>query len=132
MTSDTFARNYLSADDIFNCDDIDFVDVEVPEWKKNGKPGIIRFRAMTANEAIDFVEQSKNADKKSDNYVRIVAATAISVNPDGSNGDPLFKGDIAVHRLRQKKSGIFIRLQKAIMKLNNLGNDDEVKAAKND
>ena len=122
--------NYLSAEDIFAADDIDFVDVVIDEWKKGGKPGVIRLRAMSADEAIKFTEALKDKAKGADSYVRIVAATAVKVNPDGTCGEPMFQGDVAVHRLRQKKSGIFIRLQKAAMKLNNLGDDkDEAKNA---
>ena len=110
--------NFLTAEDIFNAEDIDYVDVTVPEWKRNGKPGVIRLRAMSADEAIKFTEELRD-NKASDSFVRIVAATAI--NPE--TGDRLFKGDVAVHKLRAKKSGIFIRLQKAAMKLNELGDD---------
>jgi hypothetical protein len=120
--------NYLSAEDILNSEDIDFVDVTVQEWKRNGQPGVIRLRAMTADEAIKFTEELKDKAKSVDSYIRIVAATAVKVNADGTCGEPLFRGDVAVHKLRQKKSGIFIRLQKAAMKLNNLiEEDDKVK-----
>jgi len=110
--------NYLSADDIFNSEDIDYVDVVIPEWKRNGKPGVLRLRAMTAGEAIKFTEELKD-NKKADSYVRIVAATAI----DPKTGERIFNGDLAVKKLLAKKSGIFIRLQTAAMKLNELGGD---------
>lgn len=113
--------NYLSADDILNSEDIDYVDVTVPEWKRNGQPGVIRLRAMTADEAIKFTEELKDKAKSVDSYIRIVAATAI----DPHTGERLFRGDVMVARLRSKKSGIFIRLQKAAMKLNNLIDDDD-------
>lgn len=125
IAADSPFINYLSADDIFGSDDIDFVDVTVPEWKKGGKPGVIRFRAMTAAEAIEFTK--KLGENSGDSYVKVVAATAI----DPNTGERLFKGDAAVHRLLEKKSGIFIRLQKAVMKLNNIGKDNEDNA-KND
>jgi hypothetical protein len=112
--------NFLSADDILNADDLDYVDVTVPEWKKNGKPGVIRFRAMTAGEAIKFTKEITE-EKSDDSYVKVVAATAI----DPASGERLFKGDSAVEQLKRKKSGIFIRLQKAVMKLNNIGKDNE-------
>lgn len=119
MDSNSPFANYLSADDILGSDDLDYVDVTVPEWKKNGKPGVIRFRAMSAAEAIDFTK--KLNDNSADSYVRVVAATAI----DPATGERLFKGDAVVQRLLEKKSGIFIRLQKAVMKLNNIGKDNE-------
>lgn len=123
--------NYLSAEDIFNAEDIDFVNVTIPEWKKDGKPGVIRLRAMNADEGIKFGEDMKDKAKMADSYVRIIALTAVKVNPDGTCGDPLFMGDVAVHKLRKKKNAVFIRLQKAAMKLN-FPDSDEKAEAKND
>lgn len=120
-------KNYLSAEDIFAADDIDFVEVEVPEWKRNGKPGVIRLRAMNASEAIKFGEDVKDKAKLAESYVRIIALTAVKVNPDGTCGDPLFMGDVAVHNLRKKKNAVFIRLQKAAMKLNFPEDKEEAK-----
>ena len=119
--------NYLSAEDIFNAEDIDFVDVTIPEWKKDGKPGVVRLRAMDANEGIKFGEDMKDKAKIADSYVRIIALTAVKVNADGTCGDPLFVGDVAVHNLRKKKNAVFIRLQKAAMKLNFPDDKDEAK-----
>lgn len=119
--------NYLSAEDIFNSEDIDYVDVTIPEWKKDGEPGVIRLRAMNADEGIKFGEDMKDKAKMADSYVRIIALTAVKVNPDGTCGDPLFVGDVAVHKLRKKKNGVFIRLQKAAMKLNFPDDKEEVK-----
>jgi hypothetical protein len=128
----TTENNFLTAEDIFNSDDIDYIKIEVPEWKKNGVPGKICFRAMTAAEAIKFIKEGKNAADSADNYVRVVAETAVVMDADGNpTNERLFKGDVAIHKLKEKKSGIFIRLQKAIMKLNNLDGGDEVKEAKN-
>jgi hypothetical protein len=123
-------KNYLSAEDIFAADDIDFVEVEIPEWKRDGKPGTIRLRAMNASEAIKFGEEVKDKAKLAESYVRIVALTAVKVNPDGTCGDPLFVGDVAVHNLRKKKNAVFMRLQKAAMKLN--FPDDAKEEAKKD
>jgi hypothetical protein len=119
--------NYLSAEDIFNAEDIDFVDVTIKEWTRNGKPGVIRLRAMSANEGIKFGEEMKDKAKLADSYVRVIALTAVKVNPDGTCGDPLFVGDVAVHNLRKKKNAIFVRLQKAAMKLNFPDDKEEVK-----
>ena len=110
--------NYLTAEDIFNSDDIDYVEVTIPEWKRDGKPGTIRLRAMSASEAMKFSEEVKDKAKLAESYIRIIALTAVKVNADGTCGDPLFVGDVAVHNLRKKKNAVFIRLQKAAMKLN--------------
>lgn len=118
---------FLSADDILGVDDItpSVVEVEVPEWSKNGKPGKLRFRPMTASEAVRFQNTLGSKENKNKAWVRIFALCAVD-----KNGDRLFS-DARMSDLMEKNTGVFMRLQTQLMSLN--GFDEAAKAAaKND
>lgn len=114
-TPDPNEPNFLTAEAILASDDIDYVDVEVPEWKINGKPGVIRLRAMTAEESQAYNKANETSKGDGYGYVRIVAMTAIN----HKTGDRLFT-EFQAALLKKKKSGIFIRLQDAALELNGL------------
>lgn len=120
---------FLTADEIFSADDCRVVDVQVPEWTKNGKPGVIRFRQMNAVEAQKFMDVMQNPETRRRGAVQVVALTALA-----ADGSPLFKnGEADVERLMSKNVGVFVRLQKQVLELNGLTPDgDEKTSAKND
>lgn len=104
----------LTADDIYNSDDLTVSDpVEIPEWRKNDKPGIIYFRVMSADEHIKFQELLKGPTKNSV-MVRILALCACN-----KNGDLLFK-PTDMEKLRKKSTVVFNRLSKFLLQLNGM------------
>ena len=70
----------LTADDIFGAEDlIDVLKVEIPEWKKDGKPGVLYVRPMSAAAAIRFRESLAGSSGKNV-FVRILAECACDRN----------------------------------------------------
>jgi len=102
----------LTAQDIFDCDDIGFVDVDVPQWG-----GTVRVRALTAKEAMTFLGEGKQ-----ESMVILVARCVIN-----EDGDRLFT-DAQISKLKEKAFSAFIKIQKEAMRLNGLSSDE----AKND
>lgn len=131
----------LTAAEILGADDLDFVDVPVPEWTPGyvkPKPGeeedeaqivkAIRLRTLTAGESIDFAEASPQA--KMDRIVALVARCATD-----ENGEPLFTEQQA-KQLRTKSWPVWSRIQTAFLVLNGLAEEDDAgdatEAEKND
>lgn len=128
-------NEFLSLDEIMASKDLDYVDVEVPEWSKPGGPvGKVRLRVMTANQAADFSDLMKDTKQQKHAMSRLVAMCAIK--PEGEKPAAecaLLFTDQQVANLRNKSLKVLMRLQKEALKLNGL--DDEKKAeadAKND
>jgi hypothetical protein len=121
--------NYLSPEDIIKCDDIVYADVEVPEWSKNGKPGIITLRSFNAAEASEFSD--KEDKDKGSGPVSLVARMAWN----RAENKPLFTA-AQVNMLKLKSNKVFLRLQRECMKLNGWRTPEErqaaLEAAKND
>ena len=102
----------LSAEDIFGADDLTLVRVTVPEWQKNGRPGVVYFRPMSAESMLRFQEQMRRGDKAG--FVKIVAECACS-----SKGEPLFTA-AHVEALKKKNVAVFMRLQDMLLQLNGM------------
>jgi len=112
-------KKFLTAEEILGKSDFEFIEVDIPEWG-----GTIRFKALSADEAITFTEGVKGAFKNSA-FVRIVALCAVD-----ADGKRLFT-DNQMGALRQKSVKVFKRLQDVLLKLNGF-TDDEEQAPKND
>jgi hypothetical protein len=114
----------LSLDDIFNSDDIEYKDVEMPEWKRaDGTVGFVRLRTMTNDELIDYSEAIEGEGKKQANLMLVMYS---AINGDGSR---LFTMK-QLEAMLQKSAKPFNRLARAAVELN--GNKlPDAAAAKN-
>lgn len=121
----TEEANYLSAEDILSNSDVEYKDVEVAEWTKDGKPGVITLRSMSAADAIKYVDDKDKAGA--------VVAVAMSAWNRKTN-QPLFT-HAQVELLKTKRNKVFLVLQREVMKLNGWRSqaerEAEVEAAKN-
>lgn len=117
--------NYLTAEEILAIPDVEYVDVTIPEWSKDGKPGVITLRSMSANEALAYFDDK---DK-----LGAVVAVAMSAW-DKRNNKPLFTKQ-QVELLKTKRNKVFLLLQREVMKLNGwrtqAEREAELEAAKN-
>jgi hypothetical protein len=108
-------KKILNRDDVLGSEDIEMIDVEVPEWG-----GYIRLKTLSAAQAISFIELSQ--EQRAVILPKMVVESA--VNLDGS---PVFKsGD--EHLLKGKSLRAFIRLQSTILEMNGLGEKAVVQA----
>lgn len=114
-----FKEQELTADDIFGTDDLTVVPFKVPEWQKNGKPGVIFFKVMSADAASMFQEMLKVKDQRRNAMVHLIAACACS-----SDGRLLFDED-AVAKLQKKNVAVFMRMQDFLLKLNGMSRPDK-------
>jgi len=113
-------RPLLTGAAILAASDLETIDLEVPEWG-----GTIRLRSLTADEAFDFMDLLNDPVKKKLAAVHLIALSAV----DGE-GTRLFPTPAEVEQLRRKNIRVFMRLQKALLKLNGFGDTaDDVKNA---
>lgn len=105
--------SFLSADDILVSEDLDVKTVHIPEWK-----GSVRFRAMSALEAIKF-QEGLNGPQRRQAWVQIFALCAVD-----EDGNRLF-GPEKMEALRKKSTPVFLRLQKMLMQLNGFTQPDK-------
>lgn len=115
-------KKFLSADDILSANDIDTLEVEVPEWG-----GTLCFLAMNGDEAIQFNQNFKNPSTKDDALIRLFVLSAVN-NP--IERKRIFT-EAKVTALRKKKFGVFLRLQDKLLAFNGFGEAAKA-AAKND
>lgn len=114
----------LTADQILGMDDLNTMDLEIPEWPVNGEPGIIRLKTLSAREALNFQKTMNLSPANRDNaMISIVVLSAVD-----DAGNRIFT-NAQVERLREKSVKVFTRIQKAAMELNGFGEPDN-KAAK--
>jgi hypothetical protein len=114
----------LTAEEILGAQDVTFVDVIVPEWKRGDEPGIVRLRSLTGEEAVQFSEVAQSKDRKGDAAALILATSIVD-----DDGDNLFTPD-DVKRLKKKCLPAIVRIQEAALELNGL-NKESAKATKN-
>jgi len=105
----------LSAADIIETSDQQIIEVECPEWG-----GSVSLRSLTAGEAMTFVDAFK--DNKKDGPVRLLVMTAVN-----EEGKPLFTLD-DLEKLKGKSLKVLMRLQKAAMEMNGLGDQGKTEA----
>jgi hypothetical protein len=112
-------KKVLSATEILEADDIQVVDIDVPEWG-----GVVKLRPMSAEESIAYNEAVKAGDKR---HGAVILASTCLVDEEGKK---LFTEDQA-RGLVKKSLAALLRIQKVALKVNGFV-DDEVKEAKND
>jgi len=103
----------LSANDIFDNDrDLEIIEEPVPEWSKDGEPGVVRLRQMNAEDSTAFTEEMDKPENSREGMFIILVWCAV----DAEN-KPLFTHeDIA--RLKKKNMRVLNRLQMAALRLN--------------
>lgn len=122
------AVNLLTRAAILAAEDIQFTDVECPEWG-----GVVRVRNLTAEARGEFIKQSmeiRNAKGKNKDAIdydvetKLVAMTAID-----ADGARIFSDD-DVKLLAKKSSAPLVRCAKAAQKLSGLQPDAADEAGK--
>ena len=116
---ETEERKALTAEDILATEDIETVDVNVPEWG-----GTVRLRSLSGLEAERFVESFPPGERQTASAVNIVALCAIK-----EDGTPLFTKE-QVEDLKKKSLRAILRLQKETLRINGLS-EEGVKDTKN-
>jgi hypothetical protein len=109
----------LTADDIFAADDTTLKPLTIPEWTKNGKPGVLWFKVMTADESFRFNDMMKMDATKREAVIRLLSQCACD-----ENGNLLFKSS-DLEKLRKKNISIFLRMQKFLLQLNGMMSPDK-------
>ena len=110
-------KRFLSAAEILASQDLETVDVEVPEWG-----GTVRLRAMSGEEATKFVDSL--GGKTSTSAVKVVMLCAID-----EEGNPLVSGE-QLELLAKKSLRAILRLQKEVLRINGM-TDEAAVATKN-
>lgn len=130
MSEQSTTVKLLSAEEILAADDLDYVDVEVPEWTPPGRPAhSVRLRAMTAGTAMAFAADVANEQKKREAMVRLLLECAVD-----EEGVPIFKAE-HLAALQEKSFKVFQRLQNEALILNGFATEEgeeEGEAEKND
>lgn len=114
---------FLSLEDIIAADDIkaSIIAIEIPEWPKNGKPGIQHFRVMSAEESAEYNAENERAREEPGNQkgsmtpmVRIFTFCACN-----KGGDRLYTNQ-DIPRLMKKSLAVFARVQDTLLEMNGL------------
>lgn len=100
----------LSAEDIFLGGDDPFREVVLPEISKNGRPGVVYMRQLTAREVLRFSEATDQDVREKMQYELIAKSM---VTKDGVR----IIADDQAHRLESMPSGAFMRLFNVTMSL---------------
>jgi len=126
--SENGTKRYLTAEQILGMDDLNTMDVEVPEWPIDGEPGTIRLKTLSAREAMTFQKSMQSSPRaREDAMVNIVVLSAVD-----EDNNRLFNPK-QVEALRDKSVKVFTRLQTAAMELNGFATPKkELDEAKND
>jgi hypothetical protein len=114
-------KKILTAEEIFATKDHNTEDIDVSKWM--GEGAYIRVRSLSAKEAFDFVELSKDEDKKQEAMIVLVCTSAVN-----EEGDRLFTDD-QVEQLKEKSFGMFKEIQDHALALNGF-KEEEIEAAK--
>ena len=121
----------MTADEIYEADDLKFEDIPVPEWSPGWVKGVglpddieprcLRLLEMSADQAIEFTD-SIQADAKSRNnaIVNIIRLTAVDLD-----GNRLFAEDGSMQNMMRKSFNVYQRLSTAALKLNGFTSDDD-------
>lgn len=109
----------LSKEQIFAANDLQSVDVEVPEWG-----GSVKVKAMSAIDRINF-EKSQKDMHSSELIIQLVILTCID-----KDGNRLFTND-DLEQLQEKSPNAILRIFNEAIKLNLLNDDKLEEKAEN-
>lgn len=110
-------KKFLSAAEILAAQDMQVVEVEVPEWG-----GVVRLRPMTAEEGLKL--GTSGGDKRH-SAVKVVVMTAVD-----ADGKQLFT-ESDLEKLQGKSLSALMKIQKRALEINGLA-DEKGTAVKND
>jgi len=99
----------LSADDILGVDDLEIVEVQVPEWK-----GSVHLRVLPADVGLALNDKMQELPKEKQSDAMFILLAACLVSPDGK---PLFSTPEQADRLRGRSAKVLMRLQKKALEL---------------
>lgn len=102
-------KRLLTAEEILNAKDIEYVTVVVPEWK-----GSVRLRTLSAEEVADYVEATTGPAKTNAMALMLMRS---AVKEDDSQ---LFADVSKIEQVRKRSMRAFMRLQDACLELNGL------------
>lgn len=102
-------KGFLSAADILKAEDLDYKEVEVPEWG-----GTIRLRAMSAVDSLIFLVAMEGENKKKQANTRLVAMSVVD-----ENGNKVFTEN-QLSALEGKNVRVINRLAEEVLILNGM------------
>lgn len=102
-------KRLLSAQDILDTDDLELVEVPVPEWK-----GSVYLRVLPADQGLDLNEKMQLLTKEKQTEALFMLLGACLVGPDGKR---LFSTEAEVQRLRTRSQKVLLRLQRKALEL---------------
>jgi hypothetical protein len=104
----------LSRMQILEVNDLKTIDVDVPEWPNaDGTPGMVRFRQLSAEEAMRLTDEMKSHDDNDGMYVMLARTMC------DENGNAVFTLE-DVPALRKKSMRVLMRLQDEALRINNM------------
>lgn len=115
----------LSAAEILSAQDLKFTDEQVPEWPKEGEPGVIRLCQLDAAETIEMTNQMNKAPR--DGMFIILVYTACDTDStrlfplEGTDEEKTQLLEKYVSALKRKSFIVLSRLQNAALKVNSMG-----------
>lgn len=99
---------FLSVDEIVSASDIQYTEIDVPEWK-----GSVRFGSLDAGELIDFIEANDGPSKRNAGLRLLIKSL---VDEDGNR----IGTDKHLEAFKKKSARVCSRLVDDILKLNGL------------
>jgi hypothetical protein len=118
MSNDMKKLKVLGKEDILKAEDIDTIEVEVPEWG-----GVVKLRAMPGSLRDEWESILVSRKKGSKLNLKGIKALAIAYAAVDEEGNLLFTTD-DVKAINEKSSAPIERLADAVMKMNGLGEED--------
>lgn len=102
-------EKHLSAEDILGVEDLEIVEVQVPEWK-----GSVYLRVLSADVGLALNEKMAALTDGHKTDALFLLLGACLVTPDGR---PLFATEAQTERLRTRSQKVLLRLQKHALAL---------------
>jgi hypothetical protein len=111
----------LTAEDIFSGGDDLVSPLRIPELSKNGKPGIVYLKLLSAGDVLDFSEADEGSRKE--RLLPLIAKAVVH-----QDGTPMFSQE-QVARLSEIRVDVFNRLSRAVTdKFNTMMSEEEESA----
>lgn len=99
--------NLLTADDFLSSSS-SLKRVEIPEISKDGKPGVVFLKPLTAGDILDHMKLTP--ERQSENNTHLIIRSVVD-----ENGNPLFNSESA-QSLRSVRASVYSRLVNEISK----------------
>lgn len=112
-----------SALDILQIDDLEVMEVSIPEW---GKDAVVLIRRLSADEVIKFV-----ADKGKDEVRKDAAIKLLILSVVDESGQRIFD-ESHIEGLKKKSMKAILRIQEAALEHNGMNDAKKVEQVKND